>query len=153
MPPATTPWTDEKCEELKRLWAEGYSASDIAKQLGIGVTRSGVLGKVMRLQLEKRKSAEFKPGPPRPPRPSKAMLRRAVFISPVARPEPEPPAPSRQKPRMRRLQLMQLQDHHCRWPYGDPYGRPFYFCAADREPGVPYCAFHMTRAFVKPRAR
>jgi GcrA cell cycle regulator len=43
-------WSDERIKVLKRLWAEGKSASVIAKTLG-GVTRSAVLGKVFRLRL------------------------------------------------------------------------------------------------------
>jgi hypothetical protein len=41
-------WTDERTEELKKLWSEGLSASAIARQIG-GVTRNSVLGKVHRL--------------------------------------------------------------------------------------------------------
>jgi ferredoxin len=36
-------WTDERVETLKRMWAEGQSASQIAKELG-GVTRNRALG-------------------------------------------------------------------------------------------------------------
>ena len=43
-------WTDERVELLKRLWLDGLSASQIAKQLG-GVTRNAVIGKVHRLGL------------------------------------------------------------------------------------------------------
>lgn len=43
-------WTDERVEDLKRLWADGLSASIIAKQLG-GTTRNAVLGKVWRLGI------------------------------------------------------------------------------------------------------
>ena len=41
-------WTDERVELLKKLWAEGLSASQIAGRLG-GVTRNAVIGKVHRL--------------------------------------------------------------------------------------------------------
>ena len=41
-------WTDERVETLKKMWAEGQSASQIAKELG-GVTRNAVIGKVHRL--------------------------------------------------------------------------------------------------------
>jgi len=34
-------WTDDRVEVLSKLWAEGLSASQIAKQLG-GVTRNAV---------------------------------------------------------------------------------------------------------------
>lgn len=46
-------WTDARVETLKRMWAEGQSASQIAKELG-GVTRNAVIGKVHRLGLSNR---------------------------------------------------------------------------------------------------
>lgn len=46
-------WTDERVETLKRMWTEGQSASQIAKELG-GVTRNAVIGKVHRLGLSNR---------------------------------------------------------------------------------------------------
>ena len=46
-------WTNERVEELKNLWSEGLSASQIAKRLG-DVTRNAVIGKVHRLGLEAR---------------------------------------------------------------------------------------------------
>ena len=41
-------WTDERVELLKKLWADGLSASQIAGELG-GITRNAVIGKVHRL--------------------------------------------------------------------------------------------------------
>ena len=46
-------WTDERVELLKKLWAEGLSASQIAGRLG-SVTRNAVIGKVHRLGLSGR---------------------------------------------------------------------------------------------------
>ncbi|WP_189370293.1 GcrA family cell cycle regulator [Tateyamaria omphalii] len=46
-------WTDERVELLKKMWGEGQSASQIAKELG-GVTRNAVIGKVHRLGLSNR---------------------------------------------------------------------------------------------------
>jgi GcrA cell cycle regulator len=46
-------WTDERVELLRKLWAEGLSASQIAAQLG-GVSRNAVIGKVHRLKLSSR---------------------------------------------------------------------------------------------------
>src|SRR5262245_3863968 len=124
MPPATSPWNDEKDEELRRLWAEGYSAKEIAEALKIGVTRCAVLGKVNRLGLPLRK-----PAPP-PPKPVKPVVLRRIFR----------PAPRKERrvlqetpvevSKPRRLQLVQLEDDHCRWPIGDPRGKRFFFCAA-----------------------
>ncbi|RDW12352.1 GcrA family cell cycle regulator, partial [Paracoccus thiocyanatus] len=70
-------WTDERVETLKRMWAEGQSASQIAKELG-GVTRNAVIGKVHRLGLSNRTeegAAEPAPEPaakPVPPAPAPA---------------------------------------------------------------------------------
>jgi len=57
-------WTEERVEQLKRLWAEGFSASQIAAQLG-GVTRNAVIGKAHRLKLAGRTKTQ--------PRPRKAV--------------------------------------------------------------------------------
>ena len=38
-------WTKERIERLKELWTEGLSASQIAAELGGGLTRNAVLGK------------------------------------------------------------------------------------------------------------
>src|SRR5262245_56062298 len=129
---ASTPWSEAKIEELKRLWAEGYSASTIAKELDIGVSRNGVIGKANRLRLSRHNETP-KPGPP--PREREARkAARIVLQAPPTVPEPPPEKPP-EKLRMRRLQLLQLQHNHCRWPFGDPHGHPFYFCAADRNAG------------------
>jgi GcrA cell cycle regulator len=43
-------WTDERVEMLKKLWADGLSASQIAAELG-GITRNAVIGTVPQLGL------------------------------------------------------------------------------------------------------
>src|SRR5262245_35835764 len=87
-------WTDERVEALKKLWAEGLSASQIAKQLS-GVTRNAVIGKVHRLGLSGRAT------PSRPPsrivraaRPRAAFrptLRLTTHIAPPPMPIPVEP--------------------------------------------------------------
>ena len=57
-------WTDERVETLKKMWGEGQSASQIAKELG-GVTRNAVIGKVHRLGLSNRAGASSSPAPER----------------------------------------------------------------------------------------
>ena len=52
-------WTNERVELLKKLWGEGQSASQIAKELG-GVTRNAVIGKVHRLGLSNRATSTSK---------------------------------------------------------------------------------------------
>ena len=49
-------WTDERVEKLRELWDKGLSASQIAKELGEGVTRNAVIGKAHRMGLASRPS-------------------------------------------------------------------------------------------------
>src|ERR1700733_13776414 len=68
-------WTDERGELLKKLWADGLSASQIAAELG-GITRNAVIGKVHRLGLSGRaKSTSSASSRPRKARSSSHMLR------------------------------------------------------------------------------
>ncbi len=46
-------WTEQRVADLRRLWAEGLSASQIARRLG-NTTRNAVIGKVHRLGLASR---------------------------------------------------------------------------------------------------
>lgn len=84
-------WTDERVETLKRMWAEGQSASQIAKELG-GVTRNAVIGKVHRLGLSNRVGGkdEEEAAPAAAPRAEPA---------PAAAARPEPAAPKAEAPR------------------------------------------------------
>ena len=102
-------WTDERVETLKRMWAEGQSASQIAKELG-GVTRNAVIGKVHRLGLSNRVGGkdeeEATPAPVRAEAPvaaPSAAAPAAPRAEPAARPEPAPlrpaPAPNPRHPR------------------------------------------------------
>jgi len=49
-----SPWSEERIELLKKLWADGLSASQIAAELG-GISRNSVIGKIHRLKLSGRK--------------------------------------------------------------------------------------------------
>ena len=55
-------WTDERVEQLKKLWLQGWSASQIAKELG-STTRNAVIGKIHRLNLVARQSPKMTPPP------------------------------------------------------------------------------------------
>ncbi|WP_128513501.1 GcrA family cell cycle regulator [Tabrizicola thermarum] len=79
-------WTDERVETLKRMWNEGQSASQIAKELG-GVTRNAVIGKVHRLGLSNRVGKEEEEEATSTPAPV-----AAAKPEPAARPDPAPRA-------------------------------------------------------------
>ncbi len=50
-------------------------------------------------------------------------------------------------PEDQRLNLLQLNEHTCKWPIGDPLTPDFYFCGQHSEEGKPYCEFHSRRAY------
>jgi GcrA cell cycle regulator len=136
-----TPWTDELNERLKMLWAEGYSASQIASEFGVKFTRMSVIGKVHRLGLAPRKARE--PGPPY----LRKSRRRANGIPKPPAPPPRPPKPPRPQPqpggpKMRQLTFVKLKTNHCHWPLGELLEPPRLFCGADADKGEVYCPFH-----------
>lgn len=49
-----------------------------------------------------------------------------------------------------RLSLLQLNEHTCKWPIGDPLTPDFYFCGQHSEESKPYCDFHSRRAYHQP---
>lgn len=153
-------WTDERVEQLRKLWADGLSASQIAQELG-GVTRNAVIGKVHRLGLSGRAKSTSHNAATRPKRVS-----RAAFATKTARPaqrtlqnpalvvsaEPETPAPPPARdplvaPVALRLELTELTDRTCKWPIGDPTEEDFHFCGHGAKEGGPYCAYHARLAY------
>ena len=94
-------WTDERVELLKKMWSEGQSASQIAKELG-GVTRNAVIGKVHRLGLSNRSggatTSNGKPAAMESVEKPAPAARPAASEKPEAAPKPEPkpePEPER----------------------------------------------------------
>lgn len=58
-----------------------------------------------------------------------------------------PPIAELYIPVEQRLSLMQVNEHTCKWPIGDPLTPDFYFCGQQAEDGQPYCEFHARRAY------
>jgi GcrA cell cycle regulator len=159
-------WTDERVEQLKKLWAEGLSASQIAGRLG-GVTRNAVIGKVHRLGLSGRATtSRMKSHRARPRTVAANPAKRAVKSrfgtvgNPALRalysPEAEayvPPAEEIDIPISERKTLQMLTESSCRWPIGDPQTSDFHFCNHQKVPGLPYCEHHARRAFQPPQPR
>ena len=113
-------WTPERVETLTRLWAEGFSARQIAGKLG-SVTRNAVIGKAHRLSLQ----------------------RGAVVREPVPEPVPviieEPPVDLRPE----------VKAWMCRWRTDDPGRLGLNICGKTAQPGRHYCAEHLTLAYLQ----
>jgi GcrA cell cycle regulator len=149
-------WSDERVEQLKKLWEAGLSASQIAAELG-NVTRNAVIGKVHRLGLSGRAKSPSSAAPrPRKARPAQHMMR---VSRPVSRGntalahvfevelEPDPIAYDNVVPMSQRLSLLELNEATCHWPVGDPASSDFFFCGGKALTGLPYCAHHSRIAY------
>ena len=78
----TVDWTEDKLKKLTKLWADGHTADECARELGgVGMTKNAVIGKVHRLGLHNL------PRKARPPKPRKRGLpRHKVIRGPSTRP-------------------------------------------------------------------
>ena len=63
--------------------------------------------------------------------------------------KPSTPAIDVAIPLDQRVYLLELRDHHCLWPCGDPKDRDFFFCGGDRLAGHAYCEKHCLRAYAR----
>jgi GcrA cell cycle regulator len=151
-------WTIDRVEQLKKLWADGLSASEIAAELG-GISRNSVIGKVHRLGLPGRPMRPAGTMPRRrKPRSRDAMMR---IMRPAVRgnmalapphafepePGPEPEVIENIIPIGQRCSTLELSEGKCRWPIGDPCTPDFFFCGGKTAEGLPYCGYHARIAY------
>lgn len=157
-------WTDERVELLKKLWADGLSASQIASQLG-GVTRNAVIGKVHRLNLSGRAkpaATQARPRKTRQPTAAPPVHRAtsaarpmvqgntALKMQPSAAPrraQVQVPIEDLVVPISLKVSLLALNDQMCKWPIGDPGADGFHFCGHRSFNGLPYCEYHSRLAY------
>lgn len=164
-------WTDERVEQLTKLWADGLSASQIAAQMG-GVSRNAVIGKVHRLHLPGR----AKSGGSRAPRAKRPVTTTTTrtYTSRAGATAPRSPSPrggggaaavstavdavAFQEidirrvedvvvPISKKLKLVELGENTCKWPLGDPMTTEFHFCGNDSADAAPYCKYHSKLAY------
>jgi len=164
-------WTEDRVDVLKKLWMEGLSASQIAAELGEGVTRNAVIGKVHRLKLSGRakpanssqraRSINRAGGRRRAAPGTGASVKRRVIATPVIGATALKPIEIENEdvratpdqatelfiPVSERISLLGLSEKTCKWPIGDPLVPDFYFCGRDSGDSGPYCEFHAKRAY------
>jgi GcrA cell cycle regulator len=146
-------WTDERVEQLTKLWGDGFSASQCAAQIGgfrhcVDGGRSAVIGKVHRLGLSGRPSHRIKPT---------GLSRRIVKPSPkpaAAKPDratmpmhPLPPPGKIPVSVIQKTHKDYLKSDHCRYHYGAVTDATGGFCEHASAPGIAYCAGHAVLCF------
>ncbi len=134
-------WTDERVTLLKKMWCEGKTAAEIAKELG-NVTRNAVIGKAHRLKLSNRVSP--------------IQQNKKPVAVPAGKVQPQLAERKVQKTdfqdNRKGIPLVDLKAQECRWPLGDPREAHFGFCGHASVAGLPYCAEH-TRMAYQPVSR
>jgi GcrA cell cycle regulator len=138
-------WRTDRVDELRRMCAEGYAASEMAKS--IGTTRNAVIGKAKRLGLHLRAPLRVSP---------KQMVRAVAGKRHPWQPPPQPPRPRPHMAPDLPLQcspctIADLTDDCCHWPLWQrdvPFGDKRY-CGGITIQGHVYCPFH-TRIGYQP---
>jgi GcrA cell cycle regulator len=138
-------WTDDRVDQLKSLWTEGLSASQIARALG-GVTRNAVIGKVHRLGLAGR-TTPARNERPRLPSAPRVNVRPRIPAPPIVEEEPLTLEDGNF------ATVLTITEHMCRWPIGDPADGEFHFCGRKTKPGSPYCEAHARMAYQPQQQR
>jgi GcrA cell cycle regulator len=138
-------WPDAQLEFVKERWAEGHSATQIARQMRakwpeLPRSRSAVLGKVHRLKLAQRTTTS---------QPVRSSAPHLVKSKPKLKPRPAPVEGEDPGPADPPITTMDLKDHHCKWPYD--VGNTFHYCGGVQEPGKPYCLRHCAKVYQPPK--
>lgn len=141
-------WTDEKVEQLKLLWQEGFTAQEIADKIGDGATRNMVVGKAHRVGCPRRAPSAAAPKPR-----TKGMTPNLVAAHAAIKEKADARLAERKmidgKASGEPTKMIDLQNHQCRWPIGHPGTADFHFCGAHRCAG-PYCEQHARIAYNRP---
>lgn len=141
-------WAGSEVKELIELYNAGCTMTAIGNQLH--KTRNAVAGQLNRLRAQNNEDLA-----PRRVKMHKAGIRTTATVHPSLVRGPrtiklKPPVPA---PRIRlrmvdhetAVTLLELEQHHCRWPNGDPRRSDFRFCGCPRvsmKSKTPYCAKH-----------
>lgn len=140
-------WEPADEDLLRLLWARGLHASQIATELGGRFSRSAVIGKAHRLKLSAR--AKNHRSPTKPTRFTAPRIKGPVRSAPF-RHRPllylaVDNSADEDIPQDQRKSIMELNEHTCRWPVGDPQNVDFFYCGAESA-GFTYCPKHTAKA-------
>jgi hypothetical protein len=142
-PRGGTQWTDDHCDELKRLAAVGKSfraiAAEINSKFGTSYTRNSTIGKAARLGLAKQAApnVKYSDRPRKPKQAGASVYRRATHNSNAMRLTPTL--------KLERLRCVEIDcvvpsalATGCQYPVGDG---PFFMCDGPKQIGN-YCLAH-----------
>lgn len=141
--PSYFPWTEEQVEKLRKLTDDGLSCSQIAAQLG--TSRNSVIGKQHRVGIRSKRPSTQSVARAKP---RKSKLYPERIFKPYTKSTRKPPMDfdNYQSPTMEvvplKLSLLELKADQCRYPYGEPSNKDFFFCGLPAIEGRSYCLCH-----------
>lgn len=148
-------WPEETLTLLKTRWADGASASEIAKEIGQGVSRNAVIGKISRLKLQRRdvkaahvgharRANEKRHGNFQQPKANAIVAKALQRQAPSFPVEPFDMEDGEGVDVTRLVGILDLEHRSCRWPVkGEGSGTLFCGVHTDQRP---YCDAHRARA-------
>lgn len=152
------PWTQEMLETAVQLARDGLSAGQIAVEIGNGVSRNAVIGKLHRA---KHRLSDLNGRVRQAKSPTEKIAARVKTERRVKIKEASAPIKRMSRElahlaveRKDGVELVDLECHHCRWPHGD--GRDVWYCGRQRDGEASYCEghrLHAGRAYEDAKAR
>lgn len=161
-----TPWTAERFNVAKRMWADAKSAKEIETALGGVLTRSAIMGKLFRAGLlgkmsDRPASAKNKKPNRKNDRATTMRIKTLKVRGPsnggaqivesvVREADPDTTDFNAAIPPVQRLTLIELTDKTCHFPCGDVGEPDFFFCGATIPEHNVYCKFHARICYQPP---
>ncbi|MGW1423643.1 GcrA family cell cycle regulator [Bradyrhizobium manausense] len=148
-------WTETRTRVATALYNCGLSAREVACEIGGGISRNAVIGKIHRGELGDpqrklpRRSTDQARGVRQPRQQQSHDRGSLVRVKARAKEQPIPPnVIDTQISIEQRRSLAQLDNTCCHWPVGDPREAEFFFCGAPKanDEDLPYCASHQFRS-------
>ncbi len=141
-------WSEERTQQVVKLWNDGLSAGQIAQRIG-GLSRNAVIGKLHRLGLTRSATGTSTTGrtnrKPRPPKSKRRIVKPNPLLELAKLPLPEEPPDE-----IARTTILDREKDQCAWVIGEP--REMKCCGAPVVPGLPspWCAEHARRGYDLP---
>lgn len=149
-----TAWTEEELQRASGLWNKGKTCG----QIGFVIGKSAIA-----VNAKAQDRRDLFPFRNRTTHQTAAVSNTVRMVNRLRRAEQEPVLPpsldfdesvfdanSSFGPVSRRLTLLTLSEHTCKWPNGDPVSEEFHFCGAESPVESPYCNYHHRLAY-RPR--
>lgn len=146
-------WATPVIETLRSLWDQGLSVAQCSNEIyqkhGVRFGRSAVRGKIFRLGMSGQADTATRRNAALSGQARRGNYTRAVRIRNLPHVIATSPElaikPIESIPFGQRKTILELDNTHCRWPYGHPSDANFFYCGAPDADVIehrPYCAFH-----------